>query len=361
MDEAKAAADKLAQGTTFEALAAERGLEGQRHRSRHGREVGGGRSRRRGRRLRAQSRRGQRAGPGPVRHRHRQGREHRGRQDAAVRGGRRPNSSATSQNERAKNEITNVQEKIEDERLGGATLADAARKFNLTPRIIEASTAPARTPRATPSPTCRRTSTCWRRPSAPKSRGENEPLRVPSNGGYVWFDVDGITPARDRPLDEVKDQVVARWRDDEIATRLKAKADRDAGQDQGRHVVRATSPRPTSSRSNGGRASSAAAPTPGLSAAAVDRGFQDAAGRRRQRRGREPDRADRVPRHRDQGAAARSAGSPRPSASTTRCKTALAEDLLAQYIARLQNDIGVTINQSALNQVTGGSTQNDRN
>ena len=54
--------------------------------------------------------------------------------------------------------------------------------------------------------------------------GENEPLRVPSNGGYVWFDVDAITPARDRPLDEVKDQVVARWRDDEIATRLKAKA-----------------------------------------------------------------------------------------------------------------------------------------
>ena len=42
------------------------------------------------------------------------------------------------QNERAKNEMTSVQDKIEDERLGGATLADAARKFNLTPRMIEA-------------------------------------------------------------------------------------------------------------------------------------------------------------------------------------------------------------------------------
>ena len=31
-------------------------------------------------------------------------------------------------NERAKNEITSVQDKIEDERLGGATLADAARE-----------------------------------------------------------------------------------------------------------------------------------------------------------------------------------------------------------------------------------------
>src|SRR6185295_3262884 len=54
--------------------------------------------------------------------------------------------------------------------------------------------------------------------------GENEPLRVPQNGGYVWFNVEAITAARDRPLDEVKDQVVARWRDDEMTTRLKARA-----------------------------------------------------------------------------------------------------------------------------------------
>ena len=40
--------------------------------------------------------------------------------------------------ERAKNEITTVQEKIEDERLGGSSLADAARKFKLQPRLIEA-------------------------------------------------------------------------------------------------------------------------------------------------------------------------------------------------------------------------------
>jgi peptidyl-prolyl cis-trans isomerase D len=35
------------------------------------------------------------------------------------------------------------------------------------------------------------------------------------------------------------------------------------------------------------------------------------------------------------------------------------EDLIAQYVARLQNEVGVTINQSALNQVSGGAaTQN---
>src|SRR6202012_2795837 len=43
------------------------------------------------------------------------------------------------------------------------------------------------------------------------------------NGGYVWYDVLGVTPSRDRTLDEVKDQVEAKWRADQIDDRLKAK------------------------------------------------------------------------------------------------------------------------------------------
>jgi peptidyl-prolyl cis-trans isomerase D len=51
---------------------------------------------------------------------------------------------------------------------------------------------------------------------------DNDP--VDADGGYVWYNVAAITPSRDRTLDEVKDQVEARWRDDEVAARLKAKA-----------------------------------------------------------------------------------------------------------------------------------------
>ena len=49
-------------------------------------------------------------------------------------------------------------------------------------------------------------------------------IRSQFNGGYVWYDVLGITPSRERNLDEVKDQVEARWRDDQIASKLRAKA-----------------------------------------------------------------------------------------------------------------------------------------
>ena len=190
--------------------------------------------------------------------------------------------------------------------------------------------------------------------------GENEPLRAAETAAMSGSTSTAITPARDRPLDEVKDQVVARWRDDEIATRLQAKADRDAGQAQGRHVVRGRRPRPTSSRSNG---------APGIKrGAAADRAVgrrpsprfsrtpKDAAG---SAEGDEPDRADRVPRHRDHGAAARC----RSRAEAKRIDEALRARISRRpdrrnIIARLQSDLGVTINQSALNQVTGGGTQN---
>ncbi len=51
---------------------------------------------------------------------------------------------------------------------------------------------------------------------------ENDPLQV--QGGYVWYEVAGITPERDRTLDEVKDDIENRWRNDQVANVLRAKA-----------------------------------------------------------------------------------------------------------------------------------------
>ena len=64
--------------------------------------------------------------------------------------------------------------------------------------------------------------------SAPHSSSDvgvdTEALQLPS-GGYLYFDVTGVTPSRERTLEEVKDQVETRFRDDEVAKRLLAKAD----------------------------------------------------------------------------------------------------------------------------------------
>jgi peptidyl-prolyl cis-trans isomerase D len=39
----------------------------------------------------------------------------------------------------------------------------------------------------------------------------------------------------------------------------------------------------------------------------------------------------------------------------------LSEDILGEYIAKLENEIGVTLNQSALNQVIGGASGDGAN
>ena len=36
---------------------------------------------------------------------------------------------------------------------------------------------------------------------------DNDPVTIPQGGGYVWFEVQGITAARDRSLEDVKAEI----------------------------------------------------------------------------------------------------------------------------------------------------------
>ena len=260
------------------------------------------------------------------------------------------------QTERAKNELTNVQEKVEDERLGGATLADAARKFDLKPRTIEAIDRNGKDPNGDAVADLPQNVDVLASAFSADVHGENEPLRVANNGGYVWFDVDAITPSRDRPLEEVKDQVVARWRDDEITNRLRAKAtemlDKIKAGTSFADVTAADKLkvewRPGIKRGS---------PPAGIPAAAVAEVFktpQDASGTAE---GATPTERMvfrvteiKVPPLDPQAEDAKRIEDALKSRAT--------EDLIAQYIARLESEVGVTINDSALNQVTGGAAQN---
>ena len=121
---------------------------------------------------------------------------------------------------RAREQVSSLRDKFEDERGGGASVTDAAQKLGLTATTIDVD-------RSGKQPDGQ---------SANIPQGlnvvaqafnsdvgvDNEPISY--RGGYVWYDVLGITPPRDRTLDEVKDQVEARWREDQIASRLRAKA-----------------------------------------------------------------------------------------------------------------------------------------
>ena len=257
MDEAKAAADKLAQGTTFEALAAERGLKETdidlgtvAKPAVVDRDVADAAFALKSGEVSAPV--AGRFGIAIV------------KVDSIEAGKIQPFEEVSAelkrdiQNGRAKNEIANVQEKVEDERLGGATLADAARKFDLKPRVIEAIDRDGKDASGNPVPDLPQNADVLSAAFSADIHGENEPIRVPNSGGYVWFDVDAITPARDVSLDEVKDRVVARWRDDQIATRLRTKATEMLDKIKPAHRSRTLRPQ-TSSTLNSDRPSSATA------------------------------------------------------------------------------------------------------
>jgi peptidyl-prolyl cis-trans isomerase D len=124
--------------------------------------------------------------------------------------------------ERARAAVSDLRDKMEDERGGGASVIEAAQKLGLTPVTIDAVDRSGRLPSGQPVGNIPTGLDVVSQAFASDVGVDNDPIQF--NGGYVWYDVLGITPSRERSLDEVKDQVEARWHDDQITSRLRTKA-----------------------------------------------------------------------------------------------------------------------------------------
>jgi peptidyl-prolyl cis-trans isomerase D len=124
--------------------------------------------------------------------------------------------------ERARAQVASLHDKMEDERGGGASVIEAAQKLGLAAVTIEATDRSGRAPNGQPVAGIPQGLNVVTQAFASDVGVDNDPIQF--NGGYVWFDVLGVTPSRERGIDEVKDQVATRWRDDQIASRLRAKA-----------------------------------------------------------------------------------------------------------------------------------------
>jgi peptidyl-prolyl cis-trans isomerase D len=124
--------------------------------------------------------------------------------------------------ERAKTEVQDIHDKVEDARAGGSTLEEAAQKLKLPMVTHDALDRSGRDPTGKLVTDLPHAGDVISAAFATDVGVDNDPLEV--DGGYIWYDVTDIMPARDRTLDEVKSQVEEHWRDDEIASRLKAKA-----------------------------------------------------------------------------------------------------------------------------------------
>jgi peptidyl-prolyl cis-trans isomerase D len=124
--------------------------------------------------------------------------------------------------ERARIQVAGLHDKMEDERGGGASVVEAAQKLGLAAVTIDAADRSGRAPNGQPVSGIPQGLNVVTQAFSSNVGVDNDPIQF--NGGYVWFDVLGITPSRERGMDEVKDQVETRWREDQITSRLRAKA-----------------------------------------------------------------------------------------------------------------------------------------
>lgn len=130
---------------------------------------------------------------------------------------------STLADERAKAQVSQIHDKIDEARLGGATFEEVAKANNLQVRVVEAVDREGRGPDGAPVADLPKSNEFLSKTFSTDPGAETSPIA--SGDGYVWYDVRGVTPPRDRTLDEARADVEARWREDEARKRLDARVD----------------------------------------------------------------------------------------------------------------------------------------
>ncbi|HEY5796535.1 MAG TPA: SurA N-terminal domain-containing protein [Bosea sp. (in: a-proteobacteria)] len=253
---------------------------------------------------------------------------------------------------RAASRITEIHDKIEDQRAAAKPLAEIAREFNLTLRSVGPIDNALRRPDGSveqPLPGGDATVQAIFRSDVGV---DNEAIRLPRDSGYVWYDVKKIDPAREQSFDEVKAQVETQWRADEVATRLSAKARELVERlDKGEafDAVAASAGLTVEQASEIGRQDQ----RPELPANVISLIFGTVAGKSNSAAVADGGRilfkvdATTVPSYarttQEADNFARQLGA------------SVSEDVLAQYIAVRQTELGVSINETAFRNATGGA------
>ncbi|MDX8447350.1 peptidyl-prolyl cis-trans isomerase [Mesorhizobium captivum] len=120
--------------------------------------------------------------------------------------------------------LLDVHDSYEDTRASGASLAQAADKLKLKVVTIDAIERTGQRPDGTIVNDLPQSADLIKAVFEAEPNQENEGLTTADNG-FVFYEVQSITPARDRTLDEVRQKVAADWTAAETDKRLDAKAE----------------------------------------------------------------------------------------------------------------------------------------
>lgn len=253
--------------------------------------------------------------------------------------------------ERARSKVGELRDKMEDERGAGTSVADAAQKLGLTAVTIDAVDRSGRAPSGQSVANIPQGLDVVSQAFNSDVGVDNDPISF--KGGYVWYDVLAITPSRDRNLDEVRDQVEARWRQDQIATKLKAKATEIVQklEQGGKLADEAAAINAKVETASGFKRDESPAGVPGNVVAAAFRAAKEGVGQAPVTGGTEVI-VYRVTDIVDPPVDTTSDAAKKLKEAAER---SLTDEQVASYVNKLQADIGTTINQAAFAQVTGAN------
>jgi peptidyl-prolyl cis-trans isomerase D len=254
--------------------------------------------------------------------------------------------------ERARQEIDTLHDAVEDLRASARPLNEVAREKGLPLVSVPALDRSGRDKAGNPVPDLPEREALIAAVFNTDVGADNEPLRT-RDGGYVWYDVTAVEPARDKTLDEVRDAVVAQWRSEQISRRLAERARAVVERLEKGETLEAIAGelgQPAKSATDLSRG----AARDDLSAEVVNRMFATPVGKPASAAGSDESRvvfnvtaATMPPFVTSTGEAQR---------IEEQLRILLTDDLLAQYIAQLQKDLGVSINQANMRRAIGGES-----
>ena len=125
--------------------------------------------------------------------------------------------------ERAKQNVLGVHDKIDEARLGGATLEEVAKANNLQLRTVEAVDSAGKGPDGKAIENLPMQSKLLDAAFRTEQGADAETLS--EGDSYLWFDVRGVTPPRERSFEEARGTVESAWREEEATKRLDARTE----------------------------------------------------------------------------------------------------------------------------------------
>ncbi|KQK31839.1 peptidylprolyl isomerase [Bosea thiooxidans] len=253
---------------------------------------------------------------------------------------------------RAASQIADLHDKIEDQRASAKPLAEIAKEFNLKLRSAGPMSANRTRPDGTQEEALPGGDATVQAIFRSDIGVDNEAIRLPRDTGYVWFDVTKIDPARERSFDEVKAEVETQWRADETAAKLAAKARELVERlDKGESfdAVAASAGLTIETAADLGRQDQ----RPELPATVVSQVFGTVAGKSNSAAGAE---GGRVLFKVDSATVAPYVRTTQEAGNFERLlSSSISEDILLQYVAKRQAELGVSINEAAFRNATGGA------